>query len=203
MIARIWSQLEPWVLFIGFLAGTWYIHQVGYEDGKADGDVALAELRQQVAEQGTETARRAQADAETAAKSLASEQQRGDRLASDLADAKRELRTKTESLQKEINRVTTLYRRALDAQPEPLPQCVFTRGFVRVWNSTGDGVADLSSTGQGSSRTAAPTAEGDPAEQLDSGVGQADVLDNRVRNGEQCAAIRAQLNRLIDWNLGQ
>ncbi|MBP5144060.1 DNA-packaging protein, partial [Pseudomonas chlororaphis] len=195
---------------------TWYValvviavyglhlnHQDGYDQGfakaQSDGATEIANLKKTYAlEKQAETAR-ALAD-------LQAEQTRGNQLASQLADTKDNLRKTTDKLTGEITHVTKLYRRAIDAQPEPLPACVFTTGFVRVWNAAnGASTASTAMPAQNAatSGTATPSSGAGATDELDSGVGQTQVLFNQVRNGEQYGACRAQLNRMIDWALNE
>ncbi|AZE10193.1 putative lipoprotein [Pseudomonas chlororaphis subsp. aureofaciens] len=191
---------------------TWYValvvvvvyglhlnHQDGYDQGfaqaKADGAAEIASLREAHAlEKQTATAR--------ALDDLQAEQAKGNQLASQLADARDNLRKTTDKLTGEITHVTKLYRRAIDAQPEPLPACVFTTGFVRVWNAA-NGVSTAMPAQNTTSGTAAPSNGAGAADELDSGIGQGQVLFNQIRNGEQYGACRAQLNRMIDWALSE
>ncbi|AJO77500.1 hypothetical protein [Pseudomonas sp. MRSN 12121] len=194
---------------------TWYValvvivvyglhlnHQDGYDQGfaqaKANGAAEIAILRETHALEKKAATDRALAD-------LQAEQAKGNQLASQLADTRDNLRKTTDKLTGEISYVTNLYRRAIGAQPEPLPACVFTTGFVRVWNAA-NGVSTASTampTQNTTSGTAAPSSRAGAADELDSGIGQAQVLFNQVRNGEQYGACRAQLNRMIDWALNE
>ncbi len=131
---------------------------------------------------------------------MRTEQARGNQLATQLADFKETQRKTTDRLTGDIARVTKLYRRALDAQAEPLPVAVFTTGFVRVWN-TANGLAPSPQCQprNGSGRTSAPASGAGTADDLDSGVTQEHLLTNQVRNGELHGVCRAQLTSLINW----
>ncbi|MNM85225.1 hypothetical protein D3C81_973350 [compost metagenome] len=140
-----------------------------------------------------------------AADELIASQAYGNQLAADLVAKRDELRTVTEKLTGDIKRVTTLYRRALDAQPEALPPALFTVGFVRVWNSALFGTATTAtvavpSPGSTTSGTDATPSGASAADDLIAGVTRADLLANQVRNGEGYADCRAQLTKLITWN---
>lgn len=176
--------------------------QEGYDEGyalaTAEGQKIAAALREGFAKEQQALADASAAVAQQGLANLRAEQAKGNQLTSQLADTKDELRKKTEKLTGEIARVTTLYRRALDAQPEPLPAAVFTAGFVRVWN-TANGISTAMPTPNSSSGIAAPSSGAGAADDLDSGVGQAQVLTNQVRNAELHSTCRAQLNNLIDW----
>ena len=166
-------------------------YERGYEVAKSEGEVALGKLRLEVANEKKEAA-------ESAAKELAAEKQRGDVLALQLTNKSLELRKNTERLTGEIQRVTTLYRRTLDAPPQPLPVAVFTVGFVRVWNQAL--TSDAMPASQSTSRTASEGGGAGAVEQLAAGITPADLLTNHVRNSESFAKCRAQLNSLIEWN---
>ncbi|TWC35074.1 hypothetical protein FBY03_111122 [Pseudomonas sp. SJZ079] len=170
-------------------------YRKGYQLAQSEGAQALEQLRRQHAEAETERAQSAEASAKQAAKALQTEQARNDQLANDLAAQQRQHRATTDRLTGEIARVNDLYRGALDAPPKPLPACVFTRGFVRVWDeATGARVPEAENTG----RAAAQVAEGQATEQLDSGLSQGAFLDHHVRYAEQCRNTAAQLDLLID-----
>lgn len=148
------------------------------------------------AEQREAQERSARLSAEQTAKALQAEQQRADALAARLAEQQRQHRTTRDQLQKEVTRVSTLYRKALDAAPEPVPACVFTRGWVRLYDrATG---AELPAAPADPAGAAAPAADAAAAEQLDSGVDQARLLAHHIDYAEQCRNSAAQLERLID-----
>lgn len=178
-------------------------YQQGYAKAKAEGERALEQLRGTHLTLDLERAQVAADSAKQGAKKLQDEQARNDQLASDLAELQRTLRKTTDRLTGEIDRVNDLYRDALDAQPKPLPACVFTAGWVRFYDeATGAVAAGMPSTAD-TSRTAAQVAEGRAAEQLNSGISQRDVLAHHVRYAEQCRSTAAQLDALIDAVEGQ
>ena len=171
-------------------------YAAGYSKAKAEGDLALEQLRGEHRQQELERALAAAADAKSAAKRLQEEQARNNQLAADLAELQRKHRQTTDRLTGEIARVNDLYRRALDAAPEPLPACVFTRGWVRVYDqATGAAPMPPAKTATGA---AAPGAEAAALEQLDSGLSQRAVLAHHVRYAEQCRNTSAQLDALIN-----
>lgn len=175
-------------------------YDLGFAQAKSEGDLALTNLKLKHSQLDLERARAAEGDAKRAAQRLGDEQARGDRLASELADAKQQYRRTTDRLTGEIARVNDLYRKARDAAPEPLPACVFTTGFVRVWNEA-NGIAHAAVPAErATSGAAAPPGRAGAPDDLDAGIGRTDVLTNHIRNAEQCAVVREQLNRLIDWN---
>ncbi|WP_282339407.1 DNA-packaging protein [Pseudomonas sp. PS02288] len=202
---RLWQVLGvlvPIALGVLLVAA---IRSNGYSDGheaaQADGNRALAELRAEYAAEKQAQAEAGQKAAEAAAAKLRDEQARGNQLAADLAAEKDKRRKTTDRLIGEIARVNDLYRAALDAPAEPLPACVFTTGFVRVWNEA-SGIAASASvpTNSGASGVAATTlGAGAPDDLVAPGIGRTELLTNHVRNAEQCSVIRKQLNLLIDW----
>lgn len=206
------KPLVPLLLSLALLAiialGLHLYHSDGYAQGydaaSAKGEAALADLRRQYASERQAQAEAGQAAAEQAAQRLAAEVQRGNDLALALDAKKTELRTTTARLTGEIARVTTLYRRARDAQPEPLPAAVFTIGYGRVWNdalgitATGSGAGLSASAASG--RADAPASGAATSDDLASTLTPALLLANHIRNAEAASACRAQLNALIDWN---
>lgn len=183
------------LLFIGST------RQAGYDEGfiagKAERAEAYQKLKDEIQGERLEHANDALAKAQAAAKSLLEQTKRGDDLASQLTTTKEELRRNTDKLTGEINRVTTLYRRAVDAQPEPLPTAVFTTGFVRLWNESLNPTAVRAR--QPASGSAATSRSPRAADDLDSGITPAVLLNNQVRNSEKHASCRAQLTSLIEY----
>lgn len=195
-----WLKASWPLLLVLLYAATLWMHgssqwDQGYAKAYAEADATLQKLKRLHAEEIALRAQAAERDAKAAAQQLREAQVRYDQLASELADTQRVNRQTTDRLTGEIARVTTLYRQALDAAPEPLPACVFTRGFVRVWDEATGASLPTDADPDG---IAAPTAGTGAAEQLDSGLGQADVLSHHTRYAEQCRNTAAQLNRLID-----
>lgn len=191
-------------LIVTMVYGLHLYRQEGYDEGLAMGTAkgakTAADLREAFTAEKLSQAQAAANDANKALADLRAEQVRGNQLASQLADTKETLRQTTGQLNGEIARVTELYRRSLDAQPEPLPRAVFTTGFVRVWN-TANGVAPSPAmpTPNGPGRIPAPAGGTRTADDLDSGITQDQLLTNQVRNGELYATCRAQLTSLIKW----
>ncbi|WP_448646776.1 DNA-packaging protein [Pseudomonas mohnii] len=203
--------LKPTVLYVAVIAAVVFgLHlnwQDGYDQGFAkaqgEGETAITQLRLEYSQEQQRIAEASAKAANLALENLRAEQDRGDQLASQLADAKESFRKTTDRLNGEIARVTTLYRRTLKSPPEPLPAGVFTVGFVRVWNNA-NGIStsmQTQQTQQAASGTAAPGDGAGAADSLDSGVTQPIVLANQIRNGELHSSCRGQLNRLIEWTL--
>ena len=202
-----WTIARQLLLGLGVIClGLWLFllalgdaHQQGYAKAKAEGELALEQLRGTHLTLDLERAKVAADSAKQGAKKLQDEQARNDRLASDLAELQRTMRKTTDRLTGEIDRVNDLYRDALDAQPKPLPACVFTAGFVRVWDeATGARAPAALPAAADPERTAAQVAQARAAEQLDSGISQATLLGHHIQYAEQCRNTAAQLDALID-----
>lgn len=120
---------------------------------------------------------------------------------------KAELVERANALREEIDYVTTYYRAGRTAEPEPLPACIFTTGFVGVYNRA-IGAEPSTATPMPAAGTAQRTAAaastaatiGSSADALQpSGIGQANILQHLTGYGARCLAIEAQLNGLIDY----
>ncbi|WP_312375787.1 DNA-packaging protein [Pseudomonas oryzihabitans] len=176
----------------------------GFAVAKTHGEAALDKLKAEYAQERQAQAEAGKGAAERAAQALAAEVQRGNELALALDAKKAELRTTTERLTGEVARVTTLYRRARDAQPEPLPAAVFTLGYGRLWNEAlglaASGIGTGLSASAASGRADAQASGAATPDDLASTLTPALLLANHIRNGETASACRAQLNALIDWN---
>lgn len=205
------NPLKPllgWLLAVGFaVAGLAINHSAGYDQGfalaKAQGEAALDKKNTEHEAELRRLAEAAAAELKKAADDLLASQARGNQLAAEVIAKRDELRTVTEKLNGEIQRVTTLYRRALNEQPEPLPPALFTAGFVRVWNSALFGTTAaiaVSATGSTTSGIDATAARASAADDLIVGVTRADLLANHARNGEGYSVCRDQLTKLIKWN---
>jgi hypothetical protein len=195
----------PLLIALGLVAAVFLFientRQAGYDEGVIAGMAKGAEpyqkLKDEVEGERLVRAREDLAKAQATAQLILEQTKRGDDLASQLVTTKQELRRNTDKLTGEINRVTTLYRRALDATPEPLPTAVFTTGFVRVWN---EGLNPTAMRARQPASGAAATSGGPGAvDDLDSGITPAVLLTNQVRNSEKHASCRAQLTSLIEY----
>lgn len=197
-----------WLLVVAAAVGGLALNRSdGYDQGfalaKAQGDAALDKQKAEHEAELRRLAEAANTELKKAADELIASQAYGNQLAADLVAKRDELRTVTEKLTGEIQRVTTLYRHALDAQPEPLPPALFTVGFVRVWNSALFGTTAavaVPTPGSTSSGADATSPGASAADDLIAGVTRADLLTNHVRNSEGYASCRAQLSKLIEWN---
>lgn len=115
---------------------------------------------------------------------------RSEQLASDLEDEKRNIKTVTVEVIKEVPKVTTVYVEKPGEAPKPIPDAVYTWGFVGLYDRAlrpdlPATAGEFAHSSSGSSIARAP-------------VGSADILGNHVVNASQYAECRAQLNALID-----
>ncbi|SNT07364.1 hypothetical protein [Pseudomonas segetis] len=189
----------PLALLLSFVVWVNYLESAAFDDGfsqaKAEGALALEKLRGDHQAQELERAKTAEASAKDAAKRLQQVQAQNDKLTVDLANQRRTYRKTTDQLIGEIARVNDLYRKALDAEPEPLPACVLTRGWVRVYDQATGAILP---SPVDSSGAVTQSAESRAIEQLDSGIGSTALLAHHVRYAEQCKSTAAQLDALID-----
>ena len=117
---------------------------------------------------------------------------RADRIAADLEVARRDVRTVTVEVVKLIPSVTTVYVEKPGDAPRPIPDPVFTRGFVGLWN--------LALAGRLSDPASKPAGLPGAADAIvRARVGTADILANHAENAGKHAECRAQLTALIDW----
>ncbi|KVN76024.1 hypothetical protein WL05_01885 [Burkholderia ubonensis] len=158
----------------------------GYHAGSLAGDAKAAKLERRYADA-------ARASVEQARVKEREETQRAAVLAGDLFAEKARHALESNELKRRIASVTSQYRPAPDAPLQDLPRCVFTGGFVRLWNAAAgpDGVP-----APGAAAGAAAPAGTDDA--LDSGVRQDDVLAHHIDTARRSRDIESQLNKLID-----
>lgn len=104
------------------------------------------------------------------------------------------------TIRQEIPRVVTVYKTAPGAPALPLPSCVFTTGFVSLWNHALSGTGPA---GAATSGTAGTASAADPAADealLDSGLDQGEILENHVANSEVNAEVRRRCELLQDFH---
>lgn len=185
--------LNRWTVGIALAVGCAGIGAYqGYQWGRAHGDTLLAAQDKKHSEQMLAQLQARESDLKAAI-------QIRDDLTLALSLANADLAEKRVQLSRKVSHVTTVYRPAPDAAPQPLPACVFTTGFVREWN-TALGLPEAGATTEGANQQAN---EAQGADGLDpSAVTQADILNNHIDNAFRCRAIENQLTALIDWHTG-
>lgn len=162
----------------------------GYEQAEAQGKTALSELRLEYAEQ-TRIA--------TADNFLRYQQQvaRASEAEALLFQNMEQRSTEKQQLEERIQHVTSQFRPAPGAKPQPVPHCVFTVGWLRDYN-TALGVPGAS-TGSVANRTGQATwaAPGTDAELLASGVTPADILSHATDYGNWARRLADQVRALL------
>jgi len=166
----------------------------GYDFAKTKGDAALQQWQS------------AQAIASAGALKQANDRYAGQVLRANqaeqaLLDTRQQLAQQSQHLKEQIDAVTQIYRIAPGAAPQALPQCVFTRGFVRLWNAAAGADDGRGAVSSGASVSGAAAAT-DPADAFDSGVSQADVLDWFTDYATRTRGLETQLNQVLDVEQG-
>ncbi|MFN3881918.1 MAG: hypothetical protein ACK4L8_10880 [Nitrincola lacisaponensis] len=112
-----------------------------------------------------------------------------------------ELLVRQQILNRRIDDVTQTYRSTPESEPQPLPACHFTDGFVRLYNQSISAAlalpeADTAPGVDGETGTATLT----EADELAlSALQQSDILHHITAYGARCQSIEAQLVSLIDY----
>jgi len=120
------------------------------------------------------------------------QRERSNKLAAELELEKRNIKTVTVEVIKEVPKVTKVYVEKPGEPPKAIPPAVYTNGFVRLWNRA--------------LRPDLPASAGESAgapggaDLAQAPIDSPDILNNHAGNAEQYAECRAQLNALIsDW----
>lgn len=198
MAVLSWLRVFWPIVLVGiFTVATIVNGSVRYDDGfkkaKAEGDKALAELREQYANEHAQAA-------QDNLVQLKQQITRADQAEQRMLDSQQKIAGLQQQLQERIPHVTTFYRPAPAAAPVAIPHCVFTRGWVRDFNlALGAGLpaAGASAAAAGTQATTWP-APGSDTELLESGVSPADILAHAKDYGAWAQRNLAQLNALID-----
>lgn len=120
-----------------------------------------------------------------------------------LRTANRDIAQRELLLRQEIDYVTTHYRQSPAAAPELLPACIFTNGFVSVYNgaisdgSTTTATVPAADPAAGANTTASAATTADALQPSD--IKQRDILHHITGYGSRCQSIEAQLNQLLDY----
>ena len=112
-----------------------------------------------------------------------------------------QLLEREQDLNRRIEHVTHQYRAEPKADPQPLPACHFTTGFVRVYNQSISAALSLSEadTATRADREAATATLTETDELALSALRQSDILHHITAYGARCQSIEAQLVSLIDY----
>lgn len=128
-------------------------------------------------------------------KLLADERERADKLATDLEAEKRNIKTVEVEVIREIPKVTTVYVEKPNEAPRPIPAAIVVWGAVRLFNS-----ALRPDLPEGSSEFAYPPGATDITR---APIDIPDILGVHAINASKYAECRAQLNKLIDFEIGK
>jgi hypothetical protein len=152
-------------------------YQHGYGVAQSIGEKNLSDYKTQIAQANT-------AAATDAFGRYAADVTRGQAAESGFINVQTAGATRAEALKEQIDDVTQTPvvqspRAAIQsaATVTPVYSCVFSRGFVRLWNAAADVADDSDRALQGSAGTGAPAGGPGPDATTDSGVSQADILD--------------------------
>lgn len=126
---------------------------------------------------------------------LEKERKRGDALATDLEIEKRNIKTVTVEVIKEIPKVTTVYVEVPGEAPKIIPPAIVTFGAVRLYN-----IALRPDLPKAASEFAYPPGATDITRAK---VDTPDILAVHAINASKYAECRSQLNKLIDWHEGK
>lgn len=168
-------------------------YDLGYSTAKAQGDKALAEVRDQHAQQ---SAKAAQDNLLEYRQQVTRANQAEERF----LGAQDQIATLKQQLSERIAHVSTQYRPAPGAAPVPAPRFVVTCGWLRDYNLAlgADLPAPAACRATTGAQEAAWAAPGADAELLESGVSAADILAHARDYGAWALANLAQLNALLD-----
>lgn len=172
----------------------WY----GTNHGIAIGNTKVAELREQTATANAKAIK-------DAGEVLAQETARGNRLSAQLDQAQDRIDSLSRQLQSKVDHVSTVFRPAPDAPVQPLPQCVFTRGWLRSYNAAiGTGVPDAGKgTGPSAQATDASGTVAGEDDLLPARIDQRDILSHHIDYAARARKLEEALNRLIDYEEGK
>lgn len=164
---------------------------LGFRQAEALGERNLGALKTLNAEQSEANAKQSQGQ-------LLAQVIRANAADALLIQIRAQHQTELQQLQGRIPHVTTQYRPAPGAAPQPIPRCVFTAGWLRDYNAALGVPTPTESTTAGHAQAATGTTSGADAELLESGVTPADILAHAQDYGVWARNNLAQLNALLD-----
>ena len=189
------GQLLAWAL-VGVLLALLAGGGTGYHLGTARGDARVATLQSEFDQAKLKAVASAVADRKR-------EQARADKLAGELASTQADLQTAHINQSRKVPHVTTVYVPVQASTPVAIPPTVFSVGFARLWDdANGLGVP---ATGQTACSMDGETPASETVTEAclrDSGLGQADLLNNHIDNAARCRVIEATLDKYIQWHRG-
>ncbi|NMZ73409.1 lysis protein [Pseudomonas nitroreducens] len=198
MAVLSWLRQSWPLVLVGLFAAATLIngknqYDLGYSTAKAQGDKALAELRDQHAQQ---SAKAAQDNLLEYRQQVTRANQAEERF----LGAQDQIVTLQKQLSERIANVSTQYRPAPGAAPVPAPRFVVTCGWLRDYNLAlgADLPAPTACRAATGTQKAAWAAPGSDSELLESGVSAADILAHARDYGAWSLANLAQLKALLD-----
>lgn len=103
------------------------------------------------------------------------------------------------TLTQEIQHVVTVYKPTPQSAPVPLPRCVFTRGYVGLWNDALAGDVRSAAGTAGADGGSAGAYSAGAEDLLDAGITQQDILENHVANAKVDRDVRNQCEAAIAY----
>lgn len=163
----------------------------GFRHAEALGATRLSDLQEQHARQAATVAEANQVR-------LQQQVTRANLAERQMLDLAERLTTEQQPIQERIPHVTSTYRPARTAAPEPVPHCVFTVGWLRDYNAALGVPGALAGPVAGPAGQAPWAAPGTDAELLESGVTPADILAHAQDYGRWARGLAGQVTALID-----
>lgn len=204
-----WRSLLLAVVINAFLIGLYYLgYKSGHQNATRDGDKEVSELQSAFDTYKTEQATLQNTALRAWAKRYQEQVAAGHQAEADYLEQVSLLENQNQQLKEKIDDVT---RRWIDEKGKSHPiECVFTRGFVRQYNTAlGYDDASVDTGHAGSATTVIPGAgtaprppEAPDAGLRNSGISQRDILANIIDNARQCRLWRSQINGLLDERKG-
>ena len=192
-LRAFWPFLFSGIVALAMVVSSQSSYDNGFKKAKADGDKALAELREQHANERTKAA---QDNLQQYQQQVARANQAEERF----LGAQDQIDNLQHQISERIAHVSTQYRPAPGAVPVPAPRFVVTCGWLRDYNRAlgADLPAPAACRSSAGTEKAAWPAPGADAELLESGVSAADILAHARDYGKWALTNLAQLNALLD-----
>ncbi|PHM24598.1 hypothetical protein [Xenorhabdus ehlersii] len=201
MPIKLWAK--PVVLILAlvslFALAYWRGHVTGFQKAKETGNTALAQQKADFLLLEKQRAERELATLNALRQRYQMQVNLAHQAEAHYLNGIEKLRTQNQQLKRKIDHVT---QRWMDEKQQFHPvNCVFTRGFVQQYNAafglSGEQMRSASVT-SGADETPRENETAD-AQLRSSGITQRDILANVIDNGEQCLALKAQVNGLLDY----
>ncbi len=182
---KVWGEVILWALIAAAIAAPFFFT---YYAGKSNCENAVA---QQQLKARVETLQ-----------VLSTLNQAGAAAVGDYVLRRAQTVTIYQTIREEVPRATSMWKPSPAAAAEPLPMCVFTRGFVGVWNDALEAGHDTGRLSEAAGRVAGAAAAAGPvddADLLDAGISRAQLLNNHIANGDALTACEQRFDGIVDW----